>query len=240
MKSSAFLSLSMKQISGDTVRLNLGSSAFTFLTWPVTVTDVVEPITQVNERVLSGYVNKGAGRIAFQLLQETYRLVLEGKKMEYASLWSPLVERSARTQNPKFKIETDQPFPIYPDEPLDVNVIAANSAPRLMSDGVLVPLREDVVIDDYWHGRSWADEAGWHQFVIQQDSSKQNYYVSNTAEWQSLRTSQLHRSNEALSENDSTNNKDLSTVKSRYPVSLLIFFIIFLLSAGFLWLVPKL
>lgn len=240
MKSSAFLSLSIRQISGDTVRLKLGSSAFTFLTWPVTVIDVVEPITQVNERVLSGYVNKGAGRIAFQLLQETYRLVLEGKKMEYASLWSPLVERAARMQNPKFKIEMDQPFPIYPDEPLNINVIAANNAPLLMSDGVLIPLREDVVIDDYWHGRSWADEAGWHQFIIQQDSSKQNYYVSHPAEWQSLRIAKQHIANQALSQNDSTSNGDLSIVKERHPVSLIIFFIVFLLAAGFLWLVPKL
>jgi hypothetical protein len=205
------------------------------------VTDVVEPVMQINDRVLSGYVNKGAGRIAFQLLQETYRLVLEGRKMEYASLWSPLVERAARTQNPNFKIEMDQPFfPIYPDEPIDVNIIAANGSPRLMHDGALIPLREDVVIDDYWHGRSWANEAGWHQFTIEQDSSKQNYYVSHPNEWQSLRIAQLHKSNAALSHNDSTSHNGLSIVKEQHPVSLFIFFIIFLLSAGFLWLVPKL
>ena len=108
--------------------------------------------------------------------------------MEYASLWSPLVERAARTQNPKFKIEIDQPFPIFPDEPLDVNVIAANATPQLTNDDVLIPLREDVVIDDYWHGTTWAGDEGWHQFVFEQDSAKHNYYVSNPTEWQSLRT----------------------------------------------------
>jgi len=240
IKSSAFLSLSMNENLVDTVRLNLGSSAYTFSTLPVTVMDVVEPILKVNDRVLSGYANKGAGRNAFQLLQETYRLILEGKKMEYASLWSPLVERSARTQNSKFKIEIDQPFPIYPDEPININIISANGSPRLMDDGVLIPLREDVVIDDYWHGRSWANETGWHQFTIGEDSSKQNYYVSHPNEWQSLRIAQLHKSNAALSHNDSTSQNELSIVKEQHPVSLLIFFIIFLLSAGFLWLVPKL
>lgn len=240
IKNSAFLSLSMKEISGDTVRLNLGASAYTFSTWPVTVTDVVEPITQVNDRILSGYVNKGGGRISFQLLQETYRLVLEGRKMEYASLWSPLVEHSARTQSPKFKIEIEQPFPIYPDEPINVNIISANGSPRLMNDGVLIPLREDVVIDDYWHGRSWANETGWHQFTIEQDSVKQNYYVSNPNEWQSLRISHLHRSNEAVSHKNSNGDENLSIVNEQHPVSLLIFFMIFLFSAGFLWLVPKL
>jgi hypothetical protein len=240
IKSSVFLSLSMKEILVDTVRLNLGSSAYTFSTLPVTVTDVVEPILKVNDRVLSGYVNKGTGRIAFQLLQETYRLVLEGRKMDYALLWSPLVEHSARTQNSKFKIEMDQSFPIYPDEPIDVNIIAANGKPRLMNDGALIPLREDVVIDDYWHGTTWAGEAGWHQLTIEQDSSKQNYYVSHPNEWQSLRIALLHKSNAALSHNDSTNHNELSIVKEQHPVSLLIFFIIFLLSAGFLWLVPKL
>ena len=42
IKSSVFLSLSMKENLVDTVRLNLGSSAYTFSTLPVTVTDVVE------------------------------------------------------------------------------------------------------------------------------------------------------------------------------------------------------
>lgn len=240
IKNSAFLSLSMRDIAGDTVRLNLGSSTYTFSTLPLAVMDIVEPITQAKDRILSGFVNKGAGRIAFQLLQETYRLVLEGKKTEYASLWSPLVERVARSQNPKFKIEMDQPFPIFRDEPLNVNVIAANATPQLMNDAVLIPLREDVVIDDYWHGTTWAGEAGWHQFTTEQDSSRHHYYVSNPNEWQSLRVSQLHKSNEALRQHETKSNRDLSIVKERHPVALLIFFIIFLLSAGFLWLVPKL
>ena len=171
-KNSPFLSLTMRKIVGDTVRLNLRSSAYTFSTQPLAVIDIVEPVTQAKDRVLSGYVNKGAGRIAFQLLQETYRLVLEGKKIEYASLWSPLLERAARTLNPKFKMEIEQSFAIYPDEPLDVNVIAANTTPQLRNDGVLIPLREDVVIDDYWHGNTWDAEAGWHQFVFEQDSPR--------------------------------------------------------------------
>lgn len=240
MKSSAFLSLSIKQISGDTVRLNLGSSAYTFLTWPVTVMDVVEPITQVNDRVLSGYVNKGAGRIAFQLLQETYRLVLEGKKMEYASLWSPLVERAARTQNQPFKIEMEQPFPVYPDEPLNINVIAAAATPQLTTNGELIPLREDVVIDDYWHGATWAAETGWHTFSIEQDSTYKNIYVNNPDEWKSLRIALQQKANEAVSRKTARGNHDLQWIKERKPISLLVFYLIFLIAAGFLWLAPKL
>ncbi|MEY4929772.1 MAG: hypothetical protein RI909_496 [Bacteroidota bacterium] len=240
MKGSAGLSLSMKEISADTVRVNLGSSEYTFSVLPLKVTDVVEPITQSKERVLSGYVNKGAGRIAFQLLQETYRLILEGKKMDYASLWSPLVERAARTENSKFKIDIDQAFPMFPDEPLNIHVIASNAKPQLINDGILIPLREDVVIDDYWHATTWAGDEGWHHFSTKQDSITVHYYVSNLTEWQSLRSSQRHRLNEAVSQNNSNRNENLSIVKELHPVSLLFFFIIFLLSAGFLWLVPKL
>jgi hypothetical protein len=240
MKGSAWLSLSMKEISADTVRINLSSSKYTFSVLPLKVTDVVEPITQSKGRVLSGYVNKGVGRIAFQLLQETYRLILEGKKMDYASLWTPLVERAARTENSKFKIEIDAPFPMFPNEPLNVHVIAANATPQLMNDGILLPLREDVVIDDYWHATIWAGDEGWHQFSTKQDSITMHYYVSNTTEWQSLCISQLHRLNETVNQNNSNRNENLLIVKEQQPVSLLLFFFIFLLSAGFLWLVPKL
>jgi len=129
---------------------------------------------------------------------------------------------------------------MFPNEPLNVHVIAANATPQLMNDGILLPLREDVVIDDYWHATIWAGDEGWHQFSTKQDSITMHYYVSNTTEWQSLCISQLHRLNETVNQNNSNRNENLLIVKEQQPVSLLLFFFIFLLSAGFLWLVPKL
>jgi len=240
-KSQSYLSLSQSELQDDTVRLRLGNSAYTFPTVPVRITaNGVESVIKSNDRVLGGYVHKGAGKLGFQLLQETYRLFLEGKTFEYASLWTPLLERTARIKNSTFKQEMTQPFPVYTDEPLDITIIATAEQPRITSEVGEIPLREDVVIDNYWHGKTWAGEAGWHQFTVRQDSTTTNYYVSNQGEWQSLRISQRQKANELFSKSNLSDIKEEQIIKKHQPISLWVFYLTFLFAAGFLWLVPKL
>jgi hypothetical protein len=240
-KNLTYLSLPQRESKEDTVRLRVGNSSYTFPVVPVFITaDGVESVIKNNERVLSGYVNKGDGKLGFQLLQETYRLMLEGRTFEYASLWSALLERTARIKNATFKIEMAQPFPFYPDEPIDIVIVAAEDQPRLTSNAVEIPLREDVVIDDYWHGKTWASETGWHQFIVPQDSTTTNHYVSNPGEWQSLRISQQHKANELFSKNKLNDINEEQIIRERKPIALWVFYFIFLFAAGFLWLVPKL
>ncbi|MFM9840286.1 MAG: hypothetical protein ACKVOQ_18615 [Cyclobacteriaceae bacterium] len=234
------LSLATKEIKVDTIRLALGKSFYAFPTLPLKIdAENIESITQSKERILSGYVSKGAGKIAFQLMQETYRLVLEGKTMDYAQLWSPLIEQTAKVQDLRFKIELMNDFPVYTDEPMDINVIASKQNPKLISDSALLPLHEDVVIDDYWHGSTWAGKAGWHQFSISQDSTVKNYYVSNKSEWKSLRIVQQQKANEAKSNKILSNEQAEVTFIEKNLISPVFFFLLFLLSAGFLWLAPK-
>ena len=240
-KSQSYLSLSQMELKEDTVRLRVANSTYTFPAVPIRITaDGVESVIKSNERVLSGYVNKGAGKLGFQLLHETYRLILEGKTFEYASLWSPLLERTAQIKNKTFKIEMAQPFPIYQDEPLDITLVAAADQPRLTTEDVEIPLREDVVIDDYWHGKTWADGAGWHQLAVERDSTIKNYYVSETREWKSLRTTQQQNANELFSKSKLSEINEVQIIAEQKPIPLWVFYIIFLFAAGFLWLVPKL
>jgi hypothetical protein len=233
------LSLPLIPFKSDTTRVILGASSFSFPALAVRVNrENVTPIFQTKERVVSGYVLKGQGKIAFQLLQETYRLQLEGKNSEYALLWTPIIEAVSKIQNSKFKIEIAQPFPIYTDEPMTINVIAAQSIPALQSDNVLLPLRENVVIDDYWHGTTWAGKIGWHTFSI--DSTSLNYYVSDPTEWQSLRIAQQQKMNTLATQKKITDEEKDVIITEQKPVSRLLFFLLFLMAAGFLWLVPKL
>ncbi len=238
-KNQSFLNLPLMSYSKDTAQIKLTTGTFTFSTWPLSLEANVEPVSQAENRVLSGYINRGEGKIAIQFLQETYRLLLEGKANDYATLWSPLLERTARMENSKFKI-LPPPFPIYQDEPFIVNVIASQQKPNFLADGVLIPFREDVVIDDYWHGTTWAGDPGWHKFAIQNDSIVKYYYVSSAEEWQSLRIAQQQRANQIASGRSSVLLKQRINLLERKPISSLLFFLVFLLAASFLWLAPKL
>ncbi len=235
-----FLSIPITDFPKDTVQIQLGNAAYTLSALPVAINRDNTSILQTKDRVLSGFVDRGAGKIGFQFLQETYRLILQGKQLEYALIWSPLIERSARFKNQSSTIQLENAFPIYPDEPITLNVIASKAALRLKADGISLPFREDVVIDNFFHGKTWAGKHGWHQFTIEDDSITKNYYVSDVHEWQSLRRAQQQKANELVSHSDTVRLPSDQSRKEEKPISRLLFFITFLLSAGFLWLVPKL
>lgn len=234
-----FLSIPITDFPKDTVQLQLDNDAYTLSALPVAINRDNTSILQTKDRVLSGFVERGAGKIGFQFLQETYRLILQGKQLEYALIWSPLIERSARFKNQSSKIQLENAFPIYPDEPITLKVIASKAALRIKADGVSLPLREDLVIDNFFHGKTWAGKHGWHQFTIEDDSIIKNYYVSDEHEWQSLRRAQQQKANELVSHSDTVRLPRDQSSKEEKPISRLLFFITFLLSAGFLWLVPK-
>lgn len=239
-KNRSSLALSIQENAKDTVRLNLNGSTEVLSVAPWIVKESVEKITDENGRTLSGFVEKGIGKSGFQFLQETYQLILKGKEDHYAQLWSPLLEHVARTKNQLHKINIKNSFPIYPDEPIEIDVISAeNKTPRLTFNQVAIPLREDVVVDDYRHGKVWADTSGWQSLAIEADSISKNFYVAPVGSWTSLRTIHLRETNERTSSNSSAPT-NYQTNREEQPVPLILFYILFLLSAGFLWLAPKL
>jgi len=70
------------------------------------------------------------------------------------------------------------------------------------------------------------------------DSTITNFYVFKSDQWQGLRSSalqNLNRTQESVYANESE-----TTVVEAKRISSVLFFVLFLLSAGFLWLVPKL
>lgn len=234
------LNASVKNHTQDTVRLKGTVTNFVLPAAPVSIEAPasITPITVSSNRVLSGFVNLSAGKVAFQLLHETYRLLLEGKTNDYAIIWSPLLEATTRLKPHGFKIEIENQFPYYPDEPLSISVIAASEEPMLKSEALQLPLAEDVIVDDYWHTTTWAGKAGWHQLETQ-DSTQLNYFVASSKEWQALKIANQHRQHSSRSTFYSERTKrELISVSK--PISQLLFFITFLLASGFLWLAPKL
>lgn len=232
------LNASVKDYPQDTVRLKV-SNSFVLPAIPVSiVAPTITPTTTSSNRVLSGFVNMGAGKVGFQLLHETYRLLLEGKAYDYATIWSPLLEGTARLKLQPYKIQIENKFPYYTDEPLSISVIAAADEPILKSANTKLPLQEDAIVDDYWHATTWAGKTGWHQLETQ-DSSSLNYFVAAADEWQSLRTANQHKQHQSRSTvfSERTQRELISIEK---PVSRFLFLIVFLLASGFLWLAPKL
>ncbi|NOT73942.1 MAG: hypothetical protein HOP08_03370 [Cyclobacteriaceae bacterium] len=235
-----FLSVESKVIATDTVHLQLDDRNYTLPAQPLTVANdaSINAITNHHERMMSGYQYMGAGKVGFQLLKETYRMTLEGNEDDYASLWAPLIEQTSRIKNQMFRMRMKNSFPYYENESLQFEIITSGTRPIVYADGISIPLAEDVLLDDVWSGRLWAGKKGWHQLFIKEDSTRFNYYVSGKGEWNSLRV------NDQITKNKfATSTATLTASAKTYQyreISMLWFYLIFLMASGFLWLAPKL
>jgi hypothetical protein len=231
--------MTMRRHAADTAILRLSSEQITLPAWPMAIAQEahVLPVLKNRERTLSAYAHRGFGKVGLHILQETYRLMLAGDSSSYNTLWSSLIEKTARSAEKKYHLEITTPFPFYQDEPIDVRIIAFDEDPSLEMDSVRIPLIEDVAVDGVWYGRCWAGQPGWHILTIPQDSTRLPYYVSPGGAWKTIRSANLREQTQAAQRRE--NIKGTLTEKPE-KISPFIFFVAILISAGFLWLAPKL
>jgi hypothetical protein len=221
----------------DTTRVSLGRAGP--LRLPVMSIEAKQSnalLTAPDGRVVNGYVHSGAGKIGYQLLNETYQPGLQGKAEAYSALWVPLLERCARTQKNDFKVKITSPFPHYENQPITFDIISSGKEPKLAIDNIDFPLTEDVYIDDLWHGTTWLEGNSWHDLVI--DSATTSIHVSKAGDWATVRANN-NRKATALQAGQSNNDNNSIAVKDDRRLKIILFSI-FILAAGFLWLAPKL
>ncbi len=223
----------------DTTTIRLNSKSFSF---PISKSRIIEnsslvPIQKNKSGVLSGYTFSGAGKIGFQSLQETYRISVSGDSISYSELWTPLIERISRPAPHDSKINMTTPFPYYEDEPIDFEIISSSESISLMADGIMIPLKENLLIDNVWHGRTWGGKQGWHTLETE-DGSTLPYYISDTSDWKSLAlTNQLTENSLVYSYGRPSKSEN---TKAWEPIHPLAFYLLFLVAAAFLWMAPKL
>jgi hypothetical protein len=221
----------------DTARVALGRAGSFRLPALALEAKQSEPLlTSTEHRVLSGFRHSGAGKVGFQFLLETYQLGLQGKTDVYSSLWISLLEKCARTSRSDLKFRITSPFPLYENEPINFDIISSGKEPQLTIDNIGFPLTEDVFIDDLWHGTTWLDGNRWHDFTL--DSATTAVHVMKTGAWKSIYASN-NRKATAMHAGQQSGDELASTQRDDKAIKIALFSI-FILSAGFLWVAPKL
>jgi hypothetical protein len=231
----AVLRLSPVSEAPDTIRHAVGSfGSFTLPFVAVKAGRNVQAIANNSGLLLQGLLLYGEGKISVQSLRETYRLALGGDHSAYAALWTPLLEQSARREEESVKLRVTTPFPVYPDEPVDVEMVGPGPAGLSTASGALIPLAEDLQTDDLWRGSAWFSDAGWNTLTGKGLTS--SLFISRRGAWPAVRA-EVQRHANALREG----RPEGSTPSTRREdVPPILFFLIFVLSSGFVWLAPKL
>lgn len=225
----------------DTVHLSMYGSAKKHVIKKqrqiITPKQGILPVLVNSEKILAAYRYQRFGKVAVQLLNETYQLRLAGDSTAYANIWSDLITLTSRQKITNTDISIIDEFPYHPGEPLNLRVITNEEKPKLYYEGQIVPLLEDVLIDNIWSATIRPQKTGWNSVQLN-DSTQYEFYVSDKEEWSALKQQQqlnLHQA-ETVEPNYSSHEK----VSGYEDIPSYLFYLTFLLSMAFLWLAPKL
>lgn len=225
----------------DTVELSFNSSTKKYIIKKqrqvIAPKQNILPAIESSEKILAAYRYQRFGKVALQLLNETYQLRLAGDSTAYANIWSDLITLTSRQKITNTDISITDELPYNSGEPLKIRVITNVERPILYYEGQIVPLLEDVLIDNLWSATIRPQKTGWN-LVQLNDSTQYEFYVSNDNEWPALRRQQQMN----LHQTDTVASKYSNKGKvSRYEViPSYIFYLGLLLALGFLWFAPKL
>ncbi|MDY8137972.1 hypothetical protein [Aquimarina sp. 2201CG5-10] len=190
-----------------------------------------------NKEIVSAYKHIGAGRIGTTALKNTYELLLSGNVTAYQKLWSELISDISNKETPKVAWQS-VPGVLYKDEPLDFVLRTSISKPKVTTDiGYQVSLLGDVNISNLWKGTTYPKKYGWNMLTTTKDSiNRLEYFVTDTTRWRSL------VDYNKIAKNLYNFNRTQKNTKPTFiqePINPLIFFSIFLICIGYLWLAPK-
>lgn len=231
--------LKFNRYASDTAHVSLsGTRRHILPTWPTAVHSLgdIVPLLQNKQRILSGYKYRRMGRVGFHLLQETYRLSLQGDSASYSVIWSPLLEAIARSTESEVKVNARPDFPYFMNRAVDVEIISSGQQPALSVDQIAIPLKENIMVDNVWEGTFWPAQRGWNSLQIEGDSARMHLFVSDGSEWRNLASVNNRNNTEELATNAA---HEVSSGYRYISVALWLFYLLFLSAAAMLWLLPK-
>jgi hypothetical protein len=198
------------------------------------------PATGLTEMAIGNYgysKRLGQGQIGTTSLKNTYELLLDGKQSEYKQIWTSLINglRKQTRNTGAFRSESNWAFI---DEPYDFSFFTTEANPVItLGNQYRVPLLKNTVVHEEWQGRVYPRKKGWHELASELDSTtSQNFYVMEAGNWSSLTAQNTLKRNKRFFDSPVTDQKEKFLPQS---IPAIWFFMGFLLSMGFLWLLPK-
>ncbi|SIR22156.1 hypothetical protein [Maribacter ulvicola] len=187
---------------------------------------------------LSYYKQLGLGRVATTTLLNSYQLLLKGEEQAYTKIWTQILDKIVKQKAIAVEWQSQTEFPKIG---APFNFALRTGLEELSvknTEGNRVPLLQNSTVPFKYSGTTYPKKKGWNWLKIEADSTLQfSYYVYKDKDWESLSASKNRAAN---AKQFGTEIKENRTVMVNRPISLLLFYILFLLGVGWLWLSPKL
>lgn len=195
-------------------------------------------VTDNNDAVLVAAHLYGAGKVMANTVSNTYSWILSGNRSDYAQFWSLLLHKAARQQQQDHLWQQATDLPVI-GSPVQLTLQSApDRIPVIHTPGGKVYVSQQAALPDTWTGTWWPVEKGW-QSISSGDTT--SLYIYDAGDWAAAKAFQLMNDNKAFANRQQSADDDqsLPTQKARKQVPLIIFFGIFLLCCGYLWIEAK-
>lgn len=221
---------SYRPLNDNEVEIKLLGTDYTLDSYGYSIDDDVLITTQHSAMV--GLRRIALGKIGVSTFKNTYQLVLRGELEAYKFLWSSIITPLLLSDA---DVMLESQWPLIVDEPIDLQVKGIDSITHWSVNGTSIAPRQDLHIPTHWQGIYWPDSTGWQRNIINADTSW--LYVCDANAYKRLRAI------ETRNENLMAFGKSELMKQERYhsqSINLTWFYLLFLLSVGYLWLEPKL
>ena len=198
---------------------------------------LVSPIIVGDGKTIAAYKQMALGRVATTTLLGSYQMLLNGSGQTYKSIWTNILDEIAKPKIVPIEWKAETQIPKV-DEPFDFSLYTNQQEFAVIDeDSVRTPMLQKLMVSTHFTGTIYPKKTGWQHLSIDGDSTSQfSFFVYDSVDWKALSSTQNIVLNQKKFKTDVNKNK---TVISNRPVSPLLFYILFLLGVGWLWLSPK-
>ena len=198
---------------------------------------LVEPIHLGGTSKLAAYRQIGNGKIAITTILNSYQFLLNGKSEVYHGIWTTILDKIAKKKGQAVSWQSNTKFPRI-DEPFHFEIRTNLEEFGIINeDSISVSLVQNALLPSHYSGTVYPKKTGWNSIQVENDSTNFSYYVFEHKDWKALKSTANIAANKNQFGKETLKNR---TVVVDRPVSLLVFYILFLLGVGWLWLSPKL
>ncbi|MBX0334395.1 hypothetical protein K3G39_14225 [Pontibacter sp. HSC-14F20] len=222
----------------------------------------VSPYTLVSSEAVTGLIEEqsnnllaagrkaGWGTVALSVVPQTFSWQLEGKQSTYASYWAHLLSSVARreVQDKFWQIANPQVPQLHQPVILkltDYTLSEASVIPvatvRSTADTTQtgIALQQSVHQPEVYEGTFWPRRLGWH--VVESAGIEPFYFlVQDTSAWRHQAVQEKREATMRFASQQRDAEVTSATAYAQEQIQAIWFFLLFVLSSGFLWLEEKL
>jgi hypothetical protein len=222
-------------INGKASNSSKLSSGQTFITYREGTQSLMK---STQGHMLASSTIVGQGKLIFTTLGNTFSWVLAGDKLDYAELWSALINKAAKKNTDVVGDIVLSAIPLV-NEPVSLQLLN-DKQPTLSVNGETMPLEQNMNLPFEWSVIARPGNAGWQSISV--DNHIVNWYVHRKNEWESIQASVKMTVTKKYADKHIIGDNVTKQIQQKVWIAVpkIYFYILLLAACTFLWIENKL